>query len=200
MEFKQLQSEHAEQVARLHIESISTGFIGSLGIDFVTALYEAIAQSKSSFGFVAQEANKIVGFVAFTVNINNLYVSIVLRKGLRFGFLLAGRMFSQQRIKRVFETLLYPVRIRKMHLPKPELLSIVVAEEQRGEGIASAMIRKGFEECVRRKIKEVKVLVAVQKKSANKLYLKCGFEPVGQLENHGVLSNVYVAKMGKTAR
>jgi len=193
-----LETRHAKEIAKLHIQGISTGFISSLGVDFVTALYEAIAQSKSSFGFVAQQANKTVGFVAFAVNINKLYMSVVLRKGLRFGFLLAGRMFSLRRIKKVFETLFYPARIRKMYLPKPELLSIVVVEEQRRRGIASSMIRKGFEECVRRKIEEVKVLVAAQEKSTNEFYLKCGFELVGQIENHGVISNLYVAKIGAT--
>jgi RimJ/RimL family protein N-acetyltransferase len=29
---------------------------------------------------------------------------------------------------------------------------------------------------------------------ANKLYLKCGFELVGQIENHGIISNLYVAQ------
>ena len=35
--------EHAEQVAKLHISGIATGFISSLGTDFVKALYCAIA-------------------------------------------------------------------------------------------------------------------------------------------------------------
>jgi hypothetical protein len=35
--------EHAEQVAKLHISGIATGFISSLGMDFVKALYCAIA-------------------------------------------------------------------------------------------------------------------------------------------------------------
>lgn len=170
-----IKQDHTAQIAKLHMQGISTGFISSLGIDFVTALYEVIAQSKSSFGFVAQEANKIVGFVAFTANISKLYKLVVLRKGLRFGFLLAGKMFSLRRIKKVFETLFYPTRIRKMHLPKAELLSIVVAKEQQSKGIASAMIRRGFEECVRRKIEKVKVLVGAQKKSANKLLPKMWF-------------------------
>lgn len=52
MEFGKLESKHAEQIATLHIKGINTGFISSLGIDFVTALYEAIAKNKSSFGFV----------------------------------------------------------------------------------------------------------------------------------------------------
>jgi len=38
------------QLARLHIEGIKTGFISSLWQGFVTALYEAIAEDKNSFG------------------------------------------------------------------------------------------------------------------------------------------------------
>lgn len=189
--------EHAPFMAELHMAGISTGFISSLGIDFVTALYETIAQSKSSFGFVAQEANKIVGFVAFTTDISKLYRSVVLRKGLRFVTLLAGKMLSLQRLKKALETLFYPSRIKKMALPKAELLSIAVAEEHQGKGVGLALMERGLKECVRRKIEKVKVLVGAQKERANKLYLKCGFDLVGQIENHGVLSNIYVAETGK---
>ncbi len=189
--------DHAAQIAKLHIQGISTGFISSLGIDFVTALYEAIAQSESSFGFVAQEADKIVGFVAFTADINVLYRSVILRKGLRFVLLLAGKMLSLQRLGRTFETLFYPSRIKKMDLPKAELLSIVVAEEHQSKGVGLALVERGFEECVHRKIEKVKVLVGARKEPANKFYLKCGFELVGQIENHGVLSNIYVAETSK---
>jgi len=197
MEVVEIKSEHAPDIARLHIMGIDTGFISSLGIDFVTALYEAIAQSKDSFGFVAEENGRVLGFVAFASNVKKLYKSVILKKGLKFSFLLAGKMFSLRRLKKVFETLFYPTRVKKMNLPKAELLSIVVAKEQQNKGIASAMIRKGFEGCVRRKIERIKVLVGVQKKSANRLYLKCGFELVGQIENHGVLSNIYVAETSK---
>jgi len=46
MEFAKLELRHVGQIAKLHIEGITTGFIGSLGIDFVRALYETIAGSK----------------------------------------------------------------------------------------------------------------------------------------------------------
>ena len=59
LKITELLPEHASQMAELHISGISTGFISSLGIDFVTALYEAIAQNKSSFGFVARENGKL---------------------------------------------------------------------------------------------------------------------------------------------
>ncbi len=197
MEFGKLESKHAEQIAMLHIQGINTGFISSLGIDFVTALYEAIAKNKSSFGFVAEENDKVLGFVAFTTNINKLYKSVILKKGWRFALLLAGKMFSLKRIKKVFETLFYPSRIKKMNLPLAELLSIVVADESQGKGLGLQLLQKGLAGCAKRGIDKVKVLVGADNKPANELYQKCGFELVGQIDNHGVISNVYVAKIGK---
>lgn len=34
-----LSDEHIPQIAKLHVEGISTGFISSFGCNFVTALY-----------------------------------------------------------------------------------------------------------------------------------------------------------------
>lgn len=189
--------QDAPVVAALHIEGIKTGFISSLGIDFVTALYEAIAKDKSSLGLVAEENDGILGFVAFTANLNKLYKSVVLKKGLSFAFLLAGKVFSLRWVKKVFETLFYPGRIKKMNFPSAELLSIVIAEKERGKGLATALIQKGLVECSRRGIKKVKVLVGADNKPANNLYLKCAFELVGQIENHGILSNIYIAETAK---
>jgi hypothetical protein len=54
---------------------------------------------------VAEENGKVLGFIAFTADLTNLYQSAILRKGLRFAVLLVGKMFSLERIRRVFETL-----------------------------------------------------------------------------------------------
>ena len=194
VKFTELESSDAPKVARLHIQGIHTGFISSLGIDFVTALYEAITQSKFSFGFVAKKNEKLLGFVAFTTNINKLYRSVVLKKGLRFTFLLAGKMLSVKLFKKTLETLFYPKRIRKMTLPSAELLSIVVSEQEQGKGLATKLITKGLEVCRKKGISQVKVLVGTNNEPANKLYQKCGFELAGQIDNHGILSNVYLKK------
>jgi hypothetical protein len=41
---KSLDVSDASQVARLHIEGISTGFISSLGHEFVTSLHEVFVE------------------------------------------------------------------------------------------------------------------------------------------------------------
>ena len=194
MEFKDLQAAHAGQVAALHIQCISTGFISSMGIDFVTSLYDAIVKSKSSLGVVAVKNGKVIGFVAFTTNLNKLYKSIIRRKGLKFALLLAGNVLSLRRIKKIFETLSYPARIKKMNLPSAELLSIAVAPEERRKGLASQLIEKGLRLYRKSGVDKVKVLIGADNKAGNKLYLKSGFELIGQIVNHGVLSNIYVTK------
>jgi ribosomal protein S18 acetylase RimI-like enzyme len=192
MNYISMLKNHAVDVGALHIRGIKTGFISSLGSDFVISLYEAIAQDKSSFGFVAEETGRVLGFVTFTADLSKLYRSVILKRGVWFVFLLAGRMFSRERLlKKVFETLFYPSRIKKMDLPHAELLSIVVAEEARGKGVATELIKKGLEVCRVRGIAKVKVLVGASNEPANKLYQNCGFELVGQIDNHGVISNIY---------
>lgn len=187
--------EHAPQVAQLHTIGINAGFITSLGIDFVTSLYEAMAKSKFFFGFVAEKDNKVLGFAAFTTGLSVLYKSVIISNGLKFAFILAWRMFSLNIIKKMWETLRYPGRIKKMNLPSAEFLSIVVAEQGRGRGLAKKLMRTGFDECAKRGIDKVKILAAVNYEAINKMYEKCGFRLVGQIENHGILSNIYVAEV-----
>ncbi len=181
--------------ARLHCEGISTGFISSLGLGFVTALYEAISEDKDSFGFVAVEEKKVVGFVAFSVNLSGLYKRVVLKKGFKFAFVLARRIFSMSVIKKVWANVFYPSRMKRMDLPDAELLSIAVSPEGRSKGVARQLIEAGFQECRRRGIDRIKVLVAAANEPANRLYQKCGFQKVFHIDSHGVLSNIYVAKL-----
>ncbi|MDH4201594.1 MAG: GNAT family N-acetyltransferase [Phycisphaerae bacterium] len=187
-----LQKHNAAQIAQLHIAGIPTGFISSLGKKFVAALYEAIAESPYGFGLVYEADGRVVGFVAFSTDIKGLYKSIIKKNVISFGFLLCGKLFSFQTIKKIFETLFYPSRSETQELPKAELLSIAVAETERGKGIAKTLIRQGLEECCSRKIEKVKVLVADFNKPANILYQKIGFKQISQIENHGIVSNVYV--------
>jgi ribosomal protein S18 acetylase RimI-like enzyme len=197
IKFQTMTNQYAARVARLHIQGISTGFISSLGVNFVTALYEAIAEDKNSFGFVAVENDKVLGFVAFSAALSRLYKYVAFKKGFKFIFVLAKKMLSLRVIKKVSDNIFYPSKMKKMNFPNAELLSIVIAPEGRGRGLAKQLVDAGFEECQRRGIDNVKVLVAADNEAANKLYKKCGFELAVQINSHGVLSNIYVKNLTK---
>lgn len=192
IKFDKFTASHVPQVAKLHLEGIKGGFITSLGINFITALYDAIAQSDSNFGLVAHEDSKILGFIIFSTNLKQLYKSIILKKGLWFVLLLANRMCSFRQIKNIVETLRYPKRIRSLNIPSTGLMSIAVSYETRGKGLATMLIQKGFSECLKRDIDRVRVLVGTDNVPANALYRKCGFKKSYSIYNHGILCNLYV--------
>jgi ribosomal protein S18 acetylase RimI-like enzyme len=187
-----LRKEHAEQVARLHISGIPTGFISSLGERFVTALYEAIVESPFGFGFVEEKNGTVLGFVAFTTSLKGLYKTIFLKRGFYFLFILFRKLISRNTIRKMFETLFYPTRSETKELPQAELLSIAVKQSERGKSIARNLIQHGLRKCNDTGIKKVKALVADFNKPANQLYRTVRFELAGQIESHGIISNIYV--------
>jgi len=192
--FEPMAASHAKEIALIHIQGIGTGFISSLGPGFVTELYEAIAKDSNSFGFVAIEDGKALGFIALSTNLGKLYKYVALKKGFKFGLILARRMLSFRVFKKVIDNIFYPIKMKKLDLPDAELLSIVVVPEARGKGIAKQLIEKHFEECKKRGINRVKALVRVENEAANKLYLKCGFELKKTIKSHGFLSNIYITQ------
>ena len=193
-----LSPEHASAVAELHISHIRTGFISSLGVEFVTALYEAIAESPYGYGFVAVRDGEVVGFAAFAIHLSGLYKSVISKRGFRFLFSLSRKMMSFENIWKALETLFYPARVR--NLPAAEFLSMVISKEERRKGLAAELIKRGFAETARRGVEELKGLVGADNKLCNTLLLKCGFELVGQINNHRVLSNIYLTRTDRFRR
>jgi len=194
---RNLEKRDALQVAGLHIQGISKGFISSLGQLFVASLYEAIAEDKNSFGFVEVEGDKVLGFVVFSRNLSGLYKSILFKKGFKFGLIIAKQIFSFRVLKKIFDNIFYPSKMKTLNLPDAELLSIAVSQQGQGKGIAKKLIKFGFRECAKRNIGQIKVLVAANNEPANNLYQKCGFELKTQIDNHNILSNIYVKDLKK---
>ena len=188
---KVIGSEYAECMAKLHIEGISTGFISSLGLGFVSALYKALAEHKNCLG-ILDESGELLGFAAFTQNVGGLYKSILKKNLIKFLLLLAGKLLSFSRIKKVLETLLYPKKTDELDLPSAELLSIVVSPKARRMSLGKKLVNAGFDHCREQGIDKVKVLVYSENEGANRLYQSCDFDFITQVDSHGLASNIYV--------
>ena len=88
-----------------------------------------------------------MGFAAGTLNTARFYKHFFLRHALRAGLLVLPHLLSWSCIRRVFETLFYPSKNESSvspenKLPEPELLSIAVAEESQGVGVAVELYQK----------------------------------------------------------
>ena len=195
IQVESFQKKFCADIADLHVRGIPTGFISSLDLDFVTALYHALTQSDRAFGFVIREKNHTLGFIAFTDNLASLYQSVLKNNFCRFSRILIRRIFSWAHIRKAIETLLYAAKTRNKNLPAAELLAIVIDDQIRGQGLASKLIQAGLDECKNRNIDKVKVLVAANNQLAKQLYQKFGFQLVCRIQSHNIPSNIYVKSL-----
>jgi len=186
-----LSKDHSSKVAELHISGIPTGFISSLGINFVTNLYIAISEDPNSFAFVSIEDDEVLGFVTFSNNLGSLYKYVIMKKSFVFLPKIVISILRSHSLFNVLSNLLYPSKMANMNLPDAELLSIVVAKEGLGKGLGRQLIGVGFNECRKQNIDKVKVLVAADNVAANKMYKKSGFQLATQIESHHIKSNIY---------
>lgn len=191
---------HARQVARLHAEGISSGFLASLGHHFLTQLYTAIPKCGAGFGFVALDAaGDVQGFIACTESTGRLYKQAMRRRFLQMAWPIMRYLVRPSVIKRMIATLRYPTQVGG-NVPAAELLSIVVTPALRGQGAGKALVAAASDEFRRRGIDRYKVAVWDQNERANAFYKSCGFEFALAREHHGLGMNIYVMDLTSASR
>ena len=132
----------ADAVATLHAERIGEGFLVTLGPRFLTRLYRRIALSPAAALVVAEDGQRIVGFVATAASTRRLYGDFLLRDAIPAGLAAAPAVLRAPR--RVWETLRYG-SAEGGDLPAAEVLSIAVAADAAGKGIGGALLGAALE-------------------------------------------------------
>lgn len=190
------------QCARLHIESITTGFLPVLGAHFLSALYQAIGKCPYSRIFVVEENSKVTGFIAGTVSIKKMYKWILIRNAFRFCLLIVPVIVRPNVVFKILETLFYALskpdknaHSKRTMESSAELLSVAVSSECRGKGVGSHLIEV-FEDYLRaEKIHCYKVVTYSLDKQSNVYYLKNGFTLNGTFKHHGNIMNEYTKEL-----
>lgn len=189
------ENRHVVCVAQMHIEGIDTGFLSSLGPKFVRELYAAIAVSPHAFGYVVEDSGRVLGFIVCATHVGRVYRTVLLRRGWRLAMPLVRFAASPRVIRKVFQTLLYPVRKRSAELPHAEILSVVVAAEARRRGMGVMLMQAALDGFRQRKCRAVRVAVGAANEPANRYYLGAGFRLAETCENHGIPMNIYVCDL-----
>ncbi|MBU0576921.1 GNAT family N-acetyltransferase [Patescibacteria group bacterium] len=190
MLIRDIQAQDTEEVARIHIEAIATGFISSLGLNFVGTLYREICNSEVGFGYVAEENSKVIGFITGAMDVSKLYKEIVFKKGFLFIMPLIKYFFRLATLKRIAESLFYPYRVKNDYC-KAEILAVGVKKEHRGKGVGKKLMEAVIEGFRKRGIKEVKALTHDENEPSNQYYLNQGFKPIGKIKHHENYLNIY---------
>jgi len=190
---RKMEQRDADDVAKIYIEAIDTGFISNLGLKFVSRLHKEIAKSDTGFGYVWVENGKVMGFITGCTDILKLYKSII-KKWIYFLFPLLKHITEFLTIKKMLQTMFYPAKVKDTY-GKAEILAVGLKEEYEGKGIGLELMGRILEEFKKRGIKRVKVLAYDKNVVANNYYVKAGFEPAGKIKHHENFLNVYLMNL-----
>lgn len=166
-----------EQIARIHQEEISTGFLSTLGSRFLTMLYRALAESRHSLLFAAIRNGTVVGFICGSLNTKMFCRQFLRRRGIPAAIVLVPKLFKWSRIKRVLETLLYPRRSEakrpiEASLPSSEVLNFCVSKRFQGQGIGRRLFEAMCAELARHGVERIKIVTGAGQEKARRFYEK----------------------------
>jgi ribosomal protein S18 acetylase RimI-like enzyme len=175
-------TSEAADAARLHAEGIDQGFLSLLGPRFLGRLYRRITLDRGSFLIVATRDDRVVGFVAGSVDVPSLYRSFLWRDGLAAGLPALGHLLTHWH--RVLETLRHGSSEGAGTGPGAELLAIAVDRSARGAGAGHSLVDAFVDELARRRVAAAHVVVGADNRAAVGLYRRSGFEEVERFELH----------------
>ena len=183
-------------IASLHCDHINQGFLATLGIPFLTLLYEAIDEDSESVLLVKHVDHSIVGFVTGTCGLRRIYKQLLL-KPLRLIYSLKSCILSPSKIRKIIEVLLISKASNiSSYLPKQELLSIVVNPDYQGEGHAEYLFKALCSHFIEKGASNFSIVVGINLDRAHAFYTKMGSIPVKEIEVHkGAVSVVYVKEL-----
>lgn len=171
--------QDAPTMARLHMESISGGFLPKLGHGFMTRLYRSMIDWGDGVVMVVADPSGPVGFVAGVKATGDFYKHFVKTHGVSAGIVAAPRIVTN--LRRAVETFRYDgggVAVQA------ELLSMAVAAPLRGRGVGKELGRRFLDAMGELGVPEVKVVVGADNVGAIAAYRSMGFTDHARIEVH----------------
>ena len=191
-----LNSNDYRTVASLHCDYIDQGFLATLGVPFLTLLYEAIDKDSESVLLVERVDCSVVGFVTGTGSLGKIYKQLLLRP-LRLINSLKSCLLSPSKMYKIIEVLLISkYGSSSADLPEQELLSIVVNPAYQGGGHAENLFKALCSHFRTEGASSFSIVVGSNLDRAHAFYTKMGSIPVKEIQVHkGADSVVYVKEL-----
>ena len=188
--------EEVCQAVSIQIQELSEGFLSSFGPRALGLIFTHISQSRwGIFVIAVDSASKhVLGYILGAVDTSRLYREFLLKKAPVAAIFFLPKMLSLTRIKKAFETLLYPAKERSAALPKAELLDLAVRSDYHGTGVAQQLFKTFVAECKSRGLEDFKIPTSKSLVRAHRFYEKMGAKrQASSIEIHkGAETFVYV--------
>ena len=131
---------YIREIAKLHKRSFPSFFLSQLGLPFLEALYFGYLEDGGSGIIIAEEAEKLVGFAAYSYDYSRLYKQLIKKHIVRFMVCSLGAAIRHPSfIKRLFGAFRKSGSVVKDER-YVELASICVDPSAEGRGIGTKMI------------------------------------------------------------
>jgi ribosomal protein S18 acetylase RimI-like enzyme len=174
--------DDAPAAAALHTGGISEGFLPLLGPAFLGRLYRRICLEPGSFLLVATSGGAVVGFIAGSDRVGDLYRSFLWRDGLAAASSAWRPLLTRWR--RVAETLRHGSSGGAGTGRGSELLAVAVDDRWQGQGVGTRLVEAFLAEVVRRGASAAYVVVGADNDPAVSLYQRSGFASGATFELH----------------
>jgi glycosyltransferase involved in cell wall biosynthesis/GNAT superfamily N-acetyltransferase len=195
LEIRRATKRDTAVIARLHADSIDTGFLRTLGVGFLRKLYSSMLDYDGATILVATDPYGPVAFVAGVSEVRAFYRHFAASNGLGAGVSAAPRLIRPSSWRKVWDTATYDGDHQETGA---ELLSMAVAGPYRRRGLGRSLSKKLLDELAGTGILRVKVVVGADNIQARKVYEAVGFIEADAIEVHkGEKSLVLVSERGE---
>ena len=189
----------AREVAAIHKECISKGFLSTLPMAFLTCLYQYIARHHILITVCKKEDSKVAGYISATTFSKGLLSDFLKRCFIRASIALAPAMFRAGFFSNIRQTA-KAAGDDDIAPGMPELLSVAVVEGYRSTGAAASLLSLLEQELLNAGINQYKVVAGKKLHAANRFYLKNGFIAEGEKVIHdNEISVVYTKRLSDGA-
>lgn len=176
------------EIVDIHMATFQGFFLTFLGKGFLKQLYEGYIEHKQSNLIIARQNKEIVGFIAYSSDISDLYKYLIKKKLLLFAWYSFVAFIKNPKI--LFRLLSAFSKSEEVSRKEKyiELASIGVKPNVKAQGIGSSMISYMKEQIDFNEYEYISLETdAENNEYANKFYLKNGF----------VLARTYKTKQGR---
>ena len=184
----QFTTDELRQAARIQMQELPQGFLSSLGEKPLELIFSHVATSRRGILVLATESekNQVVGYVFGATHTGQLYKEFLLKRTIPALAYFLPKLLSWQRIRKAFETLLYPAKKQPQQSGevKPELLDLAVTEAYHGTGIAQQLFKEFVNQCRGRGIDVFEIPTSEGLTRAHHFYEKMGAKRIDTIEVH----------------
>lgn len=183
---KNVNKDDIRQVVSIHREEISQGFLSSLGDKPLSLLFYLAVESKYGILLLGKpiDRDKPIGFILGTTDTGAFYKDFLIKNFFRATIHLAPKVFSVQRLRKLFETLFYPSKKEIQDFPRAELFDIAILKEQQGKGLAQLLFKEFSATMKSKGIEKFKITTGENLIQAQRFYEKLGANKVTEIEVH----------------